>query len=100
MTSSWCEKEQHHFLQKHSEVKHTKPESRQKLALMAKNDSAGTTPKLKVAQSQFLLLEALSTNSRTSDINWEAAIPIASMTMHSSIASANGSMAADPSNRR
>jgi hypothetical protein len=88
------------FLQKHSELNHTKPLSREKFVLMTKNDSAGTTPKLQFAQSQFLLLEALAMNSRTSDINWEDAIPIAAMTMHSSIASANGSMAADPSNRR
>jgi hypothetical protein len=75
MTSSWCEKEEHHFLQKHSGFKHTKLLSREKIVLMTTNDSVGTTPKLKVAKSGFLLLEALSTNSRTSDINWGDAIP-------------------------
>jgi hypothetical protein len=44
-------------LQKHSEFKPTKPLSREKFVLMAKNDSAGTTPKLKVVKSRFLLLE-------------------------------------------
>jgi hypothetical protein len=42
---------------------------------MTKNDLVDITPKLKVAKSRFLLLEALSTNSRTSDINWEDVIP-------------------------
>jgi hypothetical protein len=62
-------------LQKHSEFKHTKPLSREKFVLVTKNESADTTPELKVAKPRFLLLEPLSTNSRTFDINWEDAIP-------------------------
>jgi hypothetical protein len=74
MTSSWCEKEEPLFAKTLRIQTHKSPVP-EKFVLVTKDDSAGTTPKLKVAKSRFLLLEALSTNSQTFHINWEDAIP-------------------------